>query len=322
MGQRFSELRGLFENRALMTLTDDCPSCQQVGHVVAWSGDARCAACHVFARRRAVSMAECFSAVRRHVAAQGQGHAYVCIVGARAFFLCVSDGLCVAHDSHKRTWVGEPSDGSSCLTVAVRWRDGLALEAISKIWRRGSLGYSETDDAALWTWGGSGTGTPLSATVIGVEAEAASPAAPETAAAAEAAPIEIDAATAAAASVGSSVTRGLGSTSPSGAVSTGSLALRTPVEHGSQLAAATELKEFDSCPRPTAPAAAVAAAVTSGSATATAAAAAPAAESELAAPTPEGPLLEQTSDQDTSCAGSAAAAEARNPLEITQSVMK
>ena len=156
----FSSLRSLFAERSLMTLHDSCTQCDRVGHAVSLSGEARCATCGARTAAKEMHMADCFKAIRKHVAECGQGHAYIIVVGSRTFFLCVSDDVCVAHDSHKRSWSGRPANGSSCITATARWREGGGLDVISEIWSRGELGYSSVDRAGLWTWGAAGSGTP------------------------------------------------------------------------------------------------------------------------------------------------------------------
>ena len=172
----FRTLRKLFGPRALVDLTRKCEKCHQVCHYDVLPGPTTCATCKVQVPSEKLCMRDCFKRILEDVDSRGQGHAYVCIVGGRTFFLCVHDDLCVAHDSHKRTWSGQPEDGSSCLSVALPWIGERCLQDLSQIWCRGELGYKLDDEAGVWTWGKPGSRTPETALIVDADAARTAPA--------------------------------------------------------------------------------------------------------------------------------------------------
>ena len=77
----FSDLRRLFAQRSLRTLTDVCLGCHASGHVVTLTGDSICAACNVNIAQLPVSLQACFAATSREAHARaGQACAFVLIL--------------------------------------------------------------------------------------------------------------------------------------------------------------------------------------------------------------------------------------------------
>jgi len=110
----FSDLRDLFAQRSLRTLTDVCPNCHGTDNVVTMLGDTMCRACNVQITQVPVNIQTCFAATSREAEARsGQVCAFVVILGPRAFFIGVKAPDYLAMDSHHRTFRGNFKDSTS-----------------------------------------------------------------------------------------------------------------------------------------------------------------------------------------------------------------
>ena len=163
----FVGLRALFAERSLRSLTDVCPACNTRGHDVGMTGDCSCNTCDNVVTKTVVPTQKCFDLMTQHAHAHAsQPHAFVAIIGARTFFVGVKAPDFIAMDSHLRTFRGHPRDNSSiCIKGCFGPNHNLAA-SLGEVWRRGVLGYKDTEKGSVWTWGDVGTGTPVPPLIV------------------------------------------------------------------------------------------------------------------------------------------------------------